>query len=139
MEREKPELLEAYRRNNFKFKDDPRVTKVGRVIRRFSVDELPQFFNVLRGEMSLVGPRAYKPDELEHQRKQYPECEKDIAALFTVKPGITGLWQVSGRSKLAFPQRVALDAVYARRKSLLGDLIIALKTPWVMIKGIGAY
>ena len=137
--RENPKLLEEYRRNNFKFKDDPRITKVGKFIRRFSIDELPQFFNVLRGEMSLVGPRAYKPDELEHQRKTYPDCEPDIAALLTIKPGVTGLWQVSGRSELDFPQRVKLDAAYARRISLLEDFRIILKTPFVMLGGRGAY
>src|SRR3989344_9276798 len=116
LEKDDPRLLEEYRRNNFRFKNgnDPRITKVGKFIRRFSIDELQQFFNVLRGEMSLVGPRAYKPDELEHQRRAYPDCEKDVEALLTVKPGVTGLWQVSGRSELDFPQRVKLDASYAR-------------------------
>lgn len=139
LENENPELMEEYRRSNFKFKDDPRITKVGKFIRRFSIDELPQFFNVLRGEMSLVGPRAYKPDEIEHQRKTYPDCEKDILALLTIKPGVTGLWQVSGRSELDFPQRVKLDAAYARRRSLLEDFRIILKTPFAMLGGRGAY
>jgi len=139
LENENPELMEEYRRSNFKFKDDPRITRVGKFIRRFSIDELPQFFNVLRGEMSLVGPRAYKPDELEHQRKTYPDCEPNIAALLTIKPGVTGLWQVSGRSELDFPQRVKLDAAYARRISLLEDFRIIIKTPFVMLGGRGAY
>ena len=139
LEKENPKLMEEYRRSNFKFKDDPRITRVGKFIRRFSIDELPQFFNVLRGEMSLVGPRAYKPDELEHQRKTYPDCEPNIAALLTIKPGVTGLWQVSGRSELDFPQRVKLDAAYARRISLLEDFRIILKTPFVMLGGKGAY
>jgi len=139
LENENPELMEEYRRSNFKFKDDPRITKVGKFIRRFSIDELPQFFNVLRGEMSLVGPRAYKPDEIEHQRKTYPDCEKDILALLTIKPGVTGLWQVSGRSELDFPQRVKLDAAYARRRFLLEDFRIILKTPFAMLGGRGAY
>ena len=139
LEKDNPKLMEEYRRSNFKFKDDPRITRVGKFIRRFSIDELPQFFNVLRGEMSLVGPRAYKPDELEHQRKTYPDCEPDIAALLTIKPGVTGLWQVSGRSELDFPQRVKLDAAYARRISLLEDFRIILKTPFVMLGGKGAY
>ena len=139
LEKDNPKLMEEYRRSNFKFKDDPRITRVGKFIRRFSIDELPQFFNVLRGEMSLVGPRAYKPDELEHQRKTYPDCEPDIASLLTIKPGVTGLWQVSGRSELDFPQRVKLDAAYARRISLLEDFRIILKTPFVMLGGKGAY
>ena len=139
LEKDNPKLMEEYRRSNFKFKDDPRITRVGKFIRRFSIDELPQFFNVLRGEMSLVGPRAYKPDELEHQRKTYPDCEPDIASLLTIKPGVTGLWQVSGRSELDFPQRVKLDAAYARRISLLEDFRIIIKTPFVMLGGRGAY
>lgn len=140
LERENPKLMEDYRQNNFKAdKDDLRITKVGKFIRRFSIDELPQFFNVLRGEMSLVGPRAYKPDELEHQRKVHPDCEKDVEALLTIKPGVTGLWQVSGRSELDFRQRVKLDAEYARRQSLREDLWIIIKTPVVMIRGEGAY
>jgi len=139
LEKDNPKLMEEYRRSNFKFKDDPRITRVGKFIRRFSIDELPQFFNVLRGEMSLVGPRAYKPDELEHQRKTYPDCEPNIAALLTIKPGVTGLWQVSGRSELDFPQRVKLDAAYARRISLLEDFRIIIKTPFVMLGGKGAY
>jgi len=139
LEKDNPKLMEEYRRSNFKFKDDPRITRVGKFIRRFSIDELPQFFNVLRGEMSLVGPRAYKPDELEHQRKTYPDCEPDIAALLMIKPGVTGLWQVSGRSELDFPQRVKLDAAYARRISLLEDFRIIIKTPFVMLGGRGAY
>lgn len=139
LEKDNPRLLELYRRNNFKLKDDPRITKVGRVIRRFSVDELPQFFNVLAGEMSLVGPRAYKPDELEYKLKEYPQSRKDVELLLTIKPGITGVWQVSGRSEVDFPQRVKLDAEYARRRSLWEDLIIILKTPIAMVVGKGAY
>ena len=141
LEKSDPHLLAKYRRNNFKFADgeDPRITKVGRVIRRFSIDELPQFFDVARGEMSLVGPRAYKPDELEYKLKEYPQCRKDVEALLTAKPGITGLWQISGRSELDFPKGVALDAAYARRKSLLEDFRIILKTPFAMISGKGAY
>jgi len=141
LEKDDPRLLEEYRRNNFKFKNgnDPRVTKVGKFIRRFSVDELPQFFNVLKGDMSLVGPRAYKPDELEYKLKEYPQTRKDVETLLKIKPGITGVWQVSGRSEVDFPKRAELDAGYARRSSLLEDLKIILKTPWAMIAGKGAY
>jgi len=141
LEKDDPRLLEEYRRNNFKFKNgnDPRITKVGKFIRRFSVDELPQFFNVLKGDMSLVGPRAYKPDELEYKLKEYPQTRKDVETLLKIKPGITGVWQVSGRSEVDFPKRAELDAGYARRSSLLEDLKIILKTPWAMIAGKGAY
>jgi len=141
LEKNDPRKLEMYRRNNFKFKDgeDPRITRVGRFIRKYSVDELPQFFNVLKGEMSLVGPRAYKPDELEYKMKEYPQTKKDVAALLTVKPGITGVWQVSGRSEVPFPSRAKMDADYARRSSLREDLLIILKTPGAMLGGKGAY
>lgn len=139
LEKDDPQLLEKYRSNNFKLDNDPRITKVGHFIRRFSVDELPQFFNVLKGEMSLVGPRAYKPDELEYKLKEYPQSRKDVEALLTVRPGITGVWQVSGRSEVAFPQRAKMDADYVRRRSILEDLKIILKTPWAMIAGKGAY
>ena len=141
LEKDDPRLLEEYRRSNFKFKDggDPRITKVGRIIRRFSVDELPQFFNVLKGDMSLVGPRAYKPDELEYKLKEYPQSKKDVDLLLTVRPGITGVWQVSGRSEVDFPQRAQMDSGYARRRSLGEDFKIILKTPAAMIIGKGAY
>lgn len=136
---ENPELWEKYKANNFKLEDDPRVTSVGKILRRLSLDELPQFFNILKGEMSLVGPRAYKPDELKHQAERYPQAKADIEALLTVKPGITGLWQVSGRSEVDFADRVRLDAVYARRKSLLEDVKIIFQTPLVVMRGRGAY
>jgi len=141
LEKDDPRRVEEYKRNNFKFKDgeDPRITKVGKFIRRYSIDELPQFFNVLRGEMSLVGPRAYKPDELEYKIKEYPRSKKDVDLLLTVKPGITGVWQISGRSELDFPKRARLDAGYASRRSILEDIRIILKTPGAMLGGKGAY
>lgn len=133
-------LYEQYKKNSYKipWRDDPRVTQVGRFLRRFSLDELPQVFNVLKGEMSIVGPRAYYPDELETQQKVYPESEKHIKELLKVKPGITGYWQVHGRSEINFDKRVRMDAYYARQRSILQDIIILLKTPWVMISGKGA-
>lgn len=133
-------LYEQYKKNSYKipWRDDPRVTRVGRFLRRFSLDELPQVFNVLKGEMSIVGPRAYYPDELETQQKVYPESEKHIKELLKVKPGITGYWQVHGRSEINFDKRVRMDAYYARQRSILQDIIILLKTPWVMISGKGA-
>lgn len=133
-------LYERYKKNSYKipWKDDPRVTKIGRYLRRFSLDELPQVFNVLKGEMSIVGPRAYYPDELEYQQKIYPESKTHIKELLRVKPGITGYWQVTGRSEINFDKRVEMDAYYARQKSIFQDIIILLKTPWVMISGKGA-
>lgn len=131
-------LYKEYKASSYKLFKDPRVTKVGRVIRRFSIDEIPQFINVLKGEMSIVGPRAYYPDELEEQQKRYPATKELVKEVLKVKPGITGFWQVSGRSEVNFDKRIEMDAYYARKKSLLFDFLIILKTPWAMISGKGA-
>lgn len=131
-------LYEEYKKSSYKLKNDPRVTRVGKILRRFSLDELPQVFNVLKGEMSIVGPRAYYADELRDQQKVYPETKKYVAELLKIKPGITGYWQVTGRSEINFDKRVKMDAWYAKQKSLWQDLLIILKTPWVMISGKGA-
>jgi len=131
-------LYEEYKKHSYKLKEDPRITRVGKFLRRFSLDELPQVFNVLRGEMSIVGPRAYYPDELEEQQKVYPQTKKYVEELLKIKPGITGYWQVHGRSEINFDKRVEMDAWYARQRSILQDLKIILKTPWAMISGKGA-
>jgi lipopolysaccharide/colanic/teichoic acid biosynthesis glycosyltransferase len=131
-------LYEEYKKGSYKLKDDPRVTKIGRFLRRFSLDELPQILNVLRGEMSIVGPRAYFPDELVNQQKVYPETKKYVKELLRTKPGITGHWQTSGRSEVNFDKRVKMDADYVRERSVLQDMVIILKTPWAMISGKGA-
>lgn len=137
-----PKFKKAYREQqtsgNYKIKNDPRVTPVGKIIRKYSIDEMPQFFNVLRGEMSIVGPRPYYPEELKLQQKLYPGTKKYIKEALKVKPGITGYWQVTGRSDIKFDKRIEMDAYYARKKSLLFDLLIILKTPWAMISGKGA-
>ncbi|MBI4226630.1 sugar transferase, partial [Candidatus Roizmanbacteria bacterium] len=114
------------------------ITPVGKFIRKHSLDEIPQLINVLRGEMSLVGPRAYYPDELENQQKKFPHTKKLVSKVLSVKPGITGLWQVSGRSEVNFDKRIAMDASYVNRMSLWLDLTIILKTPFVMLSGQGA-
>ncbi len=119
------------------FKDN-RITKVGRVIRKFSIDETPQLVNVLKGEMSVVGPRPYLPDELKEQTRKYPGTEKFVKEVHTVRPGVTGYWQVSGRSEVKFDKRIEMDAYYAKKRSILFDLLILSKTPWVMISGKGA-
>ena len=111
----------------YKIGNDPRVTPFGKLIRRWSVDELPQFWNVLKGDMSVVGPRPHQPREVE----QY---EKDNKVLFTLKPGITGLAQISGRSDLSFEDEVKLDRFYIERWNILLDLIIVIKTPFVLLK-----
>lgn len=133
-------LYEQYKRNSYKIslEKDPRITRVGRFLRRFSLDELSQIFNVFRGEMSIVGPRAYYPDELENQQRIFPQSKKYIKQILGVKPGITGYWQVSGRSEINFDKRVEMDAKYAGQRSILQDIIIILKTPWAMISGRGA-
>ncbi len=112
--------------------NDPRLTSVGGWLRRTSLDELPQFLNVLRGEMSVVGPRPVQVDEL---REQYGPH----AVIFErVKPGLTGLWQVSGRSSISYPERIALDLDYVRRRSFWLDLRLVLLTIPVVIFGRGA-
>jgi len=131
-------LYSEYKKSSFKLHRDPRVTKFGKFIRKYSIDEMPQLFNVLRGEMSLVGPRPYHADELEEQQKRYPYAQKYVKETQTVKPGITGYWQVTGRSEVNFDKRIRMDAEYAKKKSIVFDLIILLKTPWAMISGKGA-
>jgi exopolysaccharide production protein ExoY len=131
-------LYSEYKRSSFKLHEDPRVTKFGKFIRKYSIDEMPQFFNVLKGEMSLVGPRPYHSDELAEQKKRYPGTEGFIKQTQTVKPGITGFWQVTGRSNVNFDKRIEMDADYAREKSLPTDILIILKTPFAMISGVGA-
>lgn len=131
-------LFEEYKKNSYKLMDDPRVTRVGRFIRKYSLDEIPQFMNVLKGEMSIVGPRAYYLDEFDAQQKKYPQTKEMIKKVISVKPGITGLWQVSGRSEVNFDKRVEMDVKYVDNISLWNDLKIMLKTPWAMISGKGA-
>jgi len=116
----------------FKMKNDPRITKMGRFIRRFSIDELPQLFNVLKGEMSLVGPRPPVPEEVE---KYSPDDSKRLL----VKPGMTCLWQISGRSELSFKDQVELDKQYINSQSILLDIKILLKTIPAVLTGRGAY
>ena len=111
---------------------DPRVTKIGNFLRRFSLDELPQLFNVFLGQMSLVGPRPYLPNE----RKEIGE---NLDLILETTPGITGLWQVSGRNELPFNERVALDTWYVRNWSLWLDTVILLKTFKAVLTGKGAY
>lgn len=131
-------LYHEYKHNSYKLVNDPRVTRVGKFIRKHSIDEIPQLINVLKGEMSLVGPRPYYPDELEEQQQKFPQTRKLVKVVLSAKPGMTGYWQVSGRSQVNFDKRIQMDAEYVQRKSILFDLIILLKSPWAMITGKGA-
>lgn len=115
-----------------KIKDDPRITPIGQFLRKYSLDELPQLFNILRGEMSLVGPRMISPPEL----RNYGQWAMN---LLTVRPGITGLWQVSGRSDVSYDERVRLDMFYIRNYSVWLDLHLILRTVPVVLSGKGAY
>ena len=119
---------------DFKLKSDPRITSIGRFLRRSSLDELPQFLNVLRGEMSVVGPRPIVDREL----VRYGAYMDEVAS---VRPGLTGLWQVSGRNNLSYSKRIKLDLAYARGRSLLLDLAIILRTFGVLLLPMdrGAY
>lgn len=131
-------LYQEYKKSSFKLYKDPRVTSLGKFIRKHSIDEMPQLFNVLKGDMSLVGPRPYHQDELIEQQEKYPETKGFVKETQTVKPGITGFWQVEGRSNINFDKRIEMDAYYARKKSFLLDFLIVLKTPFVMLSGKGA-
>lgn len=111
----------------YKVADDPRITKVGHFIRRWSIDEIPQFWNVFKGEMSLVGPRPHQPREV-------AGYDREHNIVFSIKPGISGLAQISGRSDLSFEEEMRLDALYIERWSLWLDLIILIKTPFVLLK-----
>lgn len=128
-------LHEEYKKSSYKLKEDPRVTPVGKLIRKHSLDEVPQLINVLKGEMSIVGPRPYYPNELKRQLKKYPDKQKLLKDVLLVRPGITGYWQVSGRSSVDFDKRIEMDAHYAQKQSLSMDFLILLKTPWAMISG----
>lgn len=133
-----PKLMEEYKKNSYKIFNDPRITRVGRFIRRFSIDEFPQFFNILKGDMSLVGPRAYYPFELEEQQVKYPNSRKYVKIILSGKPGVTGIWQVSGRSNINFDKRVEMDAAYVQKKSVFYDIWLILKTIPAVISGKGA-
>lgn len=133
-----PELLRQYKKNSFKIENDPRVTNVGKFIRKFSIDELPQLWNILKGDMSIVGPRAYYPFELAEQQKKYPNSKEFVKIILSAKPGLTGVWQVSGRSHINFDKRVEMDAQYVQRRSILYDIYLILKTVPAVLLSRGA-
>jgi Undecaprenyl-phosphate galactose phosphotransferase WbaP len=128
-----PHLRQEFE-DNFKLKQDPRITWIGRFLRMTSLDEFPQFWNVLKGDMSVVGPRPLVEEEL-------PRYGHHINKILTIRPGITGLWQVSGRNDIPYPRRVQIDLYYANDKNLWMDMWIVFKTIGVVIfpKNNGAY
>jgi Undecaprenyl-phosphate galactose phosphotransferase WbaP len=129
---ERDPALKAEWVRDHKLRDDPRVTRLGKFLRRTSLDELPQIWNVLRGEMSLVGPRPVVREEL-------LRYGRNVRVYLATKPGITGLWQVTGRNDTDYRRRVALDTYYVRNQNLLLDLYILVKTTGVVLGGSGAY
>ncbi len=126
-------LLKKFKDNDWKLENDPRITTLGKVLRSLTIDEFPQILNVLRGEMSMVGPRAYVKKELREQTKKYPNTKKYVNRILSVKPGITGPWQTSGRNEISFKIRAKMDADYASKKSIWEDIKILFKTPQAMI------
>lgn len=126
------EALRSEFERNFKLRKDPRLTRIGAFLRKYSLDELPQLFNVLEGQMSLVGPRMITPQEL----SKYGPYQK---LLMTTKPGLTGYWQTRGRQDIPYEERVRMDVHYITHWSLGLDLRILFETPWKVIKGKGAY
>ncbi len=126
-------LLEEFKNGDWKLKNDPRITKLGRVLRSLTIDEFPQLFNVIKGEMSMVGPRAYVARELEEQQQKYPETKPLIAQILSVKPGITGPWQTSGRNEVPFNVRAQMDADYAKQHNIWNDIKILCRTPQAML------
>ena len=126
-------LLADFKNGDWKLKNDPRITKLGKLLRNLTIDEFPQLVNVLRGEMSIVGPRAYLKKEIKEQTKKYPSTKKLVKSILSVKPGVTGVWQTSGRNIIPFAKRAKMDYDYAKSLSLWRDLKIILRTPEAMI------
>lgn len=128
-----PVLYRKYVANNYKLSpdEDPRITKIGKWLRKTSLDEIPQFVNILRGDMSLIGPRPVVPEEL----KEYQDTDK----LLSVKPGAMGLWQAKGRSEIGYPERADIEMEYIDNAGLLFDMNIMLRNFWNIFKSKGAY
>lgn len=133
LHKQNKQLLEQFKNGDWKIQNDPRITRLGKILRSLTIDEFPQLYNVLKGEMSMVGPRAYLKKELEEQTQRYPETKAYIAKILSVKPGITGPWQVNGRNEVPFAVRAKMDANYAEHRSIWDDIKILAKTPRAML------
>jgi lipopolysaccharide/colanic/teichoic acid biosynthesis glycosyltransferase len=131
-----PALYEKFKKKSWKLTldEDPRITKLGKALRQTSIDEFPQVFNILFGQMSLIGPRPIRDIELNDAVKRYgSSIQKDINLALTAKPGLSGIWQVSGRNDVPWDRRIRLDAKYAANRNLVDDLKIMIKTPLAMV------
>lgn len=125
--------------NKLKIDEDIRITKIGKFLRKTDLDELPQIVNVLKGEMSLVGPRPTYRGELNRHLEEYPDDKRYLKNIFSVRPGITGVWQVSGRNEIKFSDRLSMDSIYSMEYNFFLDLKILLKTPYIVLTRKGAY
>ena len=134
-ERQDAEVMKNIRGGTNKMENHPYVTTFGKFIRKYSIDELPQFFNVLKGDMSVVGPRALYEGEINKFLRTNPDYKKYVDIIYTAKPGITGYWQVNGRNNILFDERLKMEAAYIKRRNTLSDLIVILKTPYAVFKG----
>lgn len=125
--------------NKLKIEEDTRITPLGKLLRKTDIDELPQLINVLIGNMSLVGPRPMYLFEIKNNLEKYPKDKEYIKQIFTVKPGITGIWQVSGRNKISIHKKIQMEAKYAKSTSFHEDIKILFKTPYIVLTRKGAY
>ncbi len=125
--------------NKLRVNEDPRVTWIGRFLRKSDIDELPQLVNVMIGQMSLVGPRPTFKTEIESHSKKYPKDKKYLKHIFGVRAGMTGIWQVSGRNDISLHERLFMEAEYAKNLNFISDLKILLKTPKIVLTREGAY
>jgi undecaprenyl-phosphate galactose phosphotransferase len=125
--------------NKLKIDEDIRITWIGKLLRKTDLDEIPQLINVLRGEMSIVGPRPMYKDEIERHLSKHPKDTRYLSDIFSVRPGITGIWQVSGRNQISFSERLRMDSKYSLNANLLTDIKILLLTPYIVLTRKGAY